>query len=73
LPTSGKAGATIRILGTDLTGASGISFNGVPAAFSVVQPTEIVATVPADATTGEVEVTTPGGTLLSNPAFFVRH
>jgi len=72
LPTAGAVGATIRILGTDLTGASSVNFNGVGATFSVVQPSEIVAVVPAGATTGTVQVTTPGGTLLSNPTFFVR-
>ncbi len=72
LPVSGKVGATIRILGTDLAGTSRVSFNGTAAAFSVAAVTEIIATVPAGATTGTVEVTTPGGTLESNIAFFVR-
>ena len=72
LPTSGAVGASIFILGTDLTGASSVSFNGVAAKFSVVQPSDIVAVVPAGATSGRVRVTTPGGTLSSNPVFFVR-
>jgi hypothetical protein len=28
---SGKVGSVIQILGTDLTGATAVSFNGVPA------------------------------------------
>jgi len=46
LPTEGKVGEGIRILGTDLTGATGVTFNGVAAAFKVVSPTEIVTRVP---------------------------
>jgi uncharacterized repeat protein (TIGR03803 family) len=72
LPASGKVGAAIVILGTDLTGATSVSFNGTAAAFTIVRPSEIKATVPAGATTGKVQVTTPGGTLLSNVAFTVR-
>ncbi|MGA2737142.1 MAG: choice-of-anchor tandem repeat GloVer-containing protein [Bryobacteraceae bacterium] len=63
LPTSGKTGAAIGILGTDLTGATNVTFNGTPAAFTVVSRTLITTTVPAGATTGNVEVTTPSGTL----------
>lgn len=47
LPTSGKTGATIRILGSNLTGATSVSFNGTAAAFMVVSRTLISATVPA--------------------------
>jgi uncharacterized repeat protein (TIGR03803 family) len=72
VPTSGKIGAVIRILGTNLTGASRVTFNGEPAVFSVAGPTEITATVPAGATTGTVQVTASAGALLSNVAFRVR-
>jgi uncharacterized repeat protein (TIGR03803 family) len=71
LPTSGAEGSTVDILGTDLTGATSVSFHGTAAAFSVVSPSEITATVPASATTGLVSVTTPGGTLASNLPFVV--
>ena len=46
LPHSGMVGAVIMILGTDLTGATRVSFNGTPAAFTVVSATEITTTVP---------------------------
>ena len=72
LPTSGAAGATVKILGTDLTGATAVTFNGTTAKFTVVQKTEIEATVPAGATTGRIKVATPDGTLSSNVAFRVR-
>ncbi len=69
---SGKVGSVIQILGTDLTGATVVSFNGVPASsFKVVRGTLIKATLPAGATTGPVTVTTSNGTLTSNVNFTV--
>jgi uncharacterized repeat protein (TIGR03803 family) len=73
LPTSGKVGATIKILGTSLKGASTVTFNGVPAStFKVVSASEISTTVPTGATTGPVQVVTPKGTLSSNVSFRVQ-
>src|ERR1035438_6669183 len=70
-PTLGNAGTTAMILGDNLTGATKVSFSGIPAAFTVVSSTEIEATVPTGATTGTVTVVTPGGTLNSNAIFQV--
>jgi len=73
LPTSAKVGAAVKILGTNLTGATGVSFNGTPAtSFKVVSSSEITTTVPAGATTGTVTVVAPGGTLSSNVPFDVQ-
>jgi len=69
--TSGKAGSVVKILGTDLTGATSVTFNGTPAAFTVVRPSEITTTVRAGATTGIVQVVAPNGTLSSNVPFRV--
>ena len=71
-PTSGKVGATIIILGTNLTGTTSVRFHGTPATFKVVSRSEIKTTLPAGATTGKVTVKTPHGTLLSNLPFRVR-
>jgi len=71
LPTSGKVGATVIILGSNLTGATAVTFNGISATFTPVSKSEIKATVPTGATTGTVLVTTPGGTLKSNIKFRV--
>jgi uncharacterized repeat protein (TIGR03803 family) len=71
LPTSGVVGAAVKILGTDLTGATSVTFNGTAAVFTVVRPSEITTTVPTGATSGEVQVTTPSGTLSSNVNFLV--
>jgi uncharacterized repeat protein (TIGR03803 family) len=70
-PNAAKVGAAVKILGTDLTGASSVNFNGTAASFTVVSSSEITTNVPAGATTGEVKVVTPSGTLLSNVPFRV--
>ncbi|MGA2021390.1 MAG: choice-of-anchor tandem repeat GloVer-containing protein, partial [Candidatus Sulfotelmatobacter sp.] len=70
-PASGKVGATVIILGNNLTGATSVTFNGTAATFTVVSSTEIKTAVPAGATSGTVEVTTPNGTLTSNVPFRV--
>jgi uncharacterized repeat protein (TIGR03803 family) len=68
-PVFGKDGFKISILGSNLNGATSVTFNGTPATFTVVSNSLIKATVPAGATTGTIEVTTPGGVLASNVAF----
>jgi uncharacterized repeat protein (TIGR03803 family) len=71
LPSKGKVGATVDILGTDLMGATSVSFNGTAATFKIVSKSEITATVPPGATTGKVTVRTPRRKLLSSIAFRV--
>jgi uncharacterized repeat protein (TIGR03803 family) len=70
-PTSGRVGAIVKILGTNLTGATSVTFNGTPAVFKVLASSLIRATVPEGATTGTVQVVTPSGTLSSNKEFRV--
>jgi uncharacterized repeat protein (TIGR03803 family) len=71
LPIAAKVNERVIILGNNLTGSTRITFNGTPATFTVESDTYITATVPAGATTGTVQVTTPTGTLNSNPVFQV--
>jgi large repetitive protein len=71
LPTSAVLGAPVTILGTNLGGATSVSFNGTPAVVTLVSSSGITTTVPAGATSGKVRVVTPGGTLLSNMRFGV--
>ncbi|HEV3275536.1 MAG TPA: IPT/TIG domain-containing protein, partial [Terriglobia bacterium] len=59
------------ILGTNLTTATSVTFNGTPATFNVVSSSLITTTVPAGATSGKVQVVTPVGTLTSNVPFRV--
>ena len=67
----GKAGATIQFLGQGFTGTTALSFNGVPATFTVVSDTFLTAKVPTGATSGKVTVKTPSGTLTSSQVFKV--
>jgi uncharacterized surface protein with fasciclin (FAS1) repeats len=61
-PKSGGTGTTVTISGTNLTGATAVSFGGVAAAsYVVVNATTITAVVGTGAT-GDVSVTTPNGT-----------
>jgi uncharacterized repeat protein (TIGR03803 family) len=71
LPSSGAEGRSVTILGTNLTGATAVTFNGISAVFTVVSATEITTTVPSGATSGTVEVVVPAGTLKSNASFIV--
>lgn len=71
VPTAGKVGRRVIILGNGLTGSTSVTFNGTSAPFTVVSDTEITANVPTGATSGPVKVITPSRTLKSNPIFQV--
>src|ERR1039458_10179428 len=70
-PTSGTVGKFVEILGTNLTGATIVTFNGTPATFKVVSRYLITTSVPSGATNGKVQVITPSRTLSSNVPFRV--
>jgi hypothetical protein len=70
VPTSGKVKADVKILGTGLTGARSVTFNGTAATFKVASSSEITTTVPEGATTGVVKVVTSGGTTLTSNTVF---
>ena len=72
MPASASAGTFISIFGTDLAGATSVTFNGRAGAFRVVGVSEISAIVPTGATTGNIQVTLPSGTLSSNVPFTVN-
>jgi uncharacterized repeat protein (TIGR03803 family) len=75
VPTSGNVGAAVRILGTNLKGATSVTFNGTAATFQVISKSEIDTSVPSGATAGPVRVTTTvegiKNTLKSNTTFQV--
>jgi uncharacterized repeat protein (TIGR03803 family) len=72
IPTFGKVGYKVNILGGNLKNATKVQFNGTAATFTVMSGSYIKATVPKGATTGTITVTTPGGTYSSNVAFQVK-
>jgi uncharacterized repeat protein (TIGR03803 family) len=72
LPTMGAEGTVVEILGDNLSATSSVAFNGTAAVFTVNSTgTGIRTTVPSGATTGAVQVTTPGAVLSSNVPFKV--
>ncbi|MBX3747502.1 MAG: S8 family serine peptidase [Verrucomicrobiae bacterium] len=70
-PPGGAPGSTVTLQGTRFTGATAVTVGGVSATFQIRSDTEIAATVPAQATTGRIAVTTPGGTATSAGNFTV--
>ncbi len=72
-PATGPVGTQVTIMGTNLSNASAVRFNGTPASsFVVNSASSITAVVAAGTTTGRVTVTTPGGTATSPYDFVVR-
>ena len=70
-PGTGATGTTVTINGTNFINPTTVSFNGVAASFTLNSTAEIVASVPAGATTGPISVTTVGGTATSSSPFTV--
>jgi uncharacterized repeat protein (TIGR03803 family) len=71
VPTSGKVGQPVGILGHFLTGASAVKFGSVSSPFTVVLDTYLTTTVPPGAPTGVVEVDAFLGPYFSNGNFRV--
>src|SRR4051794_11999044 len=70
-PNSGGGGTLVTVAGTNLSGATTVTFGGSSAGFTQVSPTQLTATVPVAATTGPIAVTTPGGVATSSSPFTV--
>lgn len=73
-PKIGKAGHYVRVLGSNFNWTTAVNFRKatgtlVKAAFVIVSPTELLVTVPAGASSSEIEVTGRGGNA-STGAFF---
>ena len=70
-PASGGVGTSVTITGSNFSGATSVRFNGQSASFSVVSASQINATVPNCSSSGQVSVTTAGGTATSSGSFSV--
>jgi hypothetical protein len=70
-PAKGKLGASVNIWGYNLLNAAAVTFNGVSAKFTV-ESTRISAVVPAGATSGVIEASTPNGSASSVKSFTVE-
>ncbi len=66
---SGKDGDTIRISGTNFTGATEVHFGQKSAAFQLVSDSVIVAVAPHFTRNGKVTITTPKGAVVSDKPF----
>ena len=73
-PSSGTIGSPVLIVGTGLGAATSVQINGVTAPFAVFTISGIdfvLASVPAGAATGPIQVMTPAGTAVSATKFVV--
>ncbi|GAB3743321.1 hypothetical protein GCM10027594_22530 [Hymenobacter agri] len=71
-PTSGPVGTTVTVTGSNFTGATAATVNGMAVTnFTVVNGTTITFTVPTGASTGNVVVTTATGIPSNGSAFTV--
>ena len=70
-PTSGPGGTSVTVNGSSFTGATGVTFNGTAATYKVNNDSQIVATVPNNASTGLITVFGPGGVGKSSAPFTV--
>ena len=64
-PTHARPGATVTLTGTNFTGTTSVTIQGVPARFKIVSPTKLTLTIPAKAKSGAITVTNPSGTATS--------
>ncbi len=68
-PNSGPVGTTVTITGTNLTGATAVTFGGTAAtSFTVLSSSSITAIV-GTGTSGKISVTTPAGSATSSTDF----
>ncbi len=71
-PSSGPVGTSVTITGLSLTQTERISFGGaITTAFTVNSDSQVTATVPAGAKTGNIQLTTLGGQVFSQGTFTV--
>lgn len=71
-PSSGIVGTLVTITGVSLSQTTKVTIGGKAASFTVLSDTQVTATVPAGAKTGQkITVTTRGGTAQSTSAFMV--
>jgi YD repeat-containing protein len=72
-PSMANTGASVTISGSgfDVITNDQVEFGGIPAVVNSASPTSIYATVPANAVTGPISVTTPLGVSTSSSEFFV--
>jgi len=71
IPITAAPNIEVIITGTNFNGTVSVKFNGADAVFTVNSNTQIVTTVPQNATSGLIQIITPGGTATSIDNFAV--
>jgi uncharacterized repeat protein (TIGR01451 family) len=72
-PANGRAGTNVTITGSNLLGATSVTFNFLAAAsYSVLNNSNILAVAPTGATTGLIFVVTPAGSAPAGTNFVVQ-
>jgi hypothetical protein len=72
-PSTGRSGTNVVITGKNFLGATFVKFNGASStSYTVDSNTQITVTVPANATTGTLNISTPGGQTFSSSNFVVQ-
>jgi hypothetical protein len=70
-PTVAEPGTPVTVTGSSLDNATGVTFGGVAASFTIDGPGQLTATVPDDGLTGPIAVASPYGTV-TGPSFSVQ-
>ncbi len=71
-PTQGYVGTEVTITGENFNGATVVRFGGIASnEYMIDSSTQLRAEVPSGATTGKVEIETPGGTATSENDFII--
>ena len=70
-PASGSAGTSVTITGSNLNFTTNVTVNGASASFSILSSSNLTATVPDGATSGQIAVATLGGNANSAASFIV--
>ena len=70
-PSNGVPGTAVTIRGTNFSNPVTVSFNGIPAKISGQSVTTLTATVPAEATTGPIQIVALGGSVSSPGDFLI--
>ena len=71
-PATGPVGSSVTISGSNLSGATQVAFDGIPAAITSRGATQVVATVPLGQDAGLITVTTPSGQATTATSFELK-
>ncbi len=72
-PAAGNMGTTVNLIGNDMNSVTSVLFNGVSAAFTIVNTSLITATVPVGATSGNITLVGSCNNVVSGSAFVVNN